>query len=121
MTAPTLILGAPEWWTAAASLTALAFVLIAWSYARGRGKPAVRIACAALKALAFAALAMILLEPLLSGSRPRRGANAFACSATDRKDLQRFPQFVEIDDALPRKLGYDQPASGGELEQSFRD
>ena len=30
-----------------------------------------------LKALGFAALALILLEPLLTGSRPRRGANAF--------------------------------------------
>ncbi|APW63831.1 glutamine amidotransferase [Paludisphaera borealis] len=88
MTERTLILGAPEWWTAAASLTALAFGLIAWSYARGRAKPAVRIACAALKALAVSALALILLEPLLSGSRPRRGANAFAVVADDSQSLQ---------------------------------
>jgi uncharacterized membrane protein len=88
MTAPTLILGAPDWWIAAVSSTALAFGLIAWSYARGRGSPAVRIACAALKALVFTALALILLEPLLSGARPRRGANAFAIVADDSQSLQ---------------------------------
>ena len=88
MTGSTLILGAPEWWVAAASLTGLAFLVIAWSYGRSRARPAVRITCAALKALAVTALALILLEPLLSGLRPRRGANAFAVVADDSQSLQ---------------------------------
>ena len=73
MTEPTLILGAPEWRSVAAGLAGLGLALIAWSYARSRAKPSVRIACAILKALAFASLAAVLLEPLLSGARPRRG------------------------------------------------
>ena len=70
MTVPSLILGAPRWWAAAAALMAVASVLILWSYARARSKASVRIACAALKALAVASLAFILLEPLLTSSRP---------------------------------------------------
>ena len=42
-----------------------------------RTSRSVRLGGAILKGLGFAALALILLEPLLTGSRPRRGANAF--------------------------------------------
>ena len=40
-----------------------------------------------LKALGFAALAISLLEPLLTGSRPRRGANAFVILADNSQSL----------------------------------
>jgi uncharacterized membrane protein len=87
MTAPSLILGAPEWWTGAAVVMAIASFLILWSYARARSKTLVRVACAGLKALAVASLAFILLEPLLTNSRPRRGANAFALLADNSQSL----------------------------------
>ena len=72
MSSPSLILGAPDWWTGAALVMAVASLLILWSYARARSTAAVRVSCAALKALAVASLAFILLEPLLTGSRPAR-------------------------------------------------
>ena len=87
MTVPSLILSAPQWWTVAAALMAVASVLILWSYTRARSKASLRIACAALKALAVASLAFILLEPLLTSSRPRRGANAFAVLADNSQSL----------------------------------
>ena len=83
-----LILGTPRWWSGAAGLMAVALVAIAWSYLRARGKPSVRLACGGLKAVAFAALALILLEPLLTGTRPRKGANAFAVLADNSRSLQ---------------------------------
>ena len=47
-----------------------------------------RIAAGVLKALGFTALAISLLEPLLTGSRPRRGANAFVILADNSQSLQ---------------------------------
>ncbi|MDG3004347.1 glutamine amidotransferase [Paludisphaera mucosa] len=87
MTSPSIILGAPGWWPWAASLAGLALALIVWSYSRAGAGAGVRTACAILKALAFATLALILLEPLLSGLRPRRGANAFAVMADVSESL----------------------------------
>jgi uncharacterized membrane protein len=45
------------------------------------------LVCAGLKAVAFLALALILVEPLLARSRPRRGANAFAILADNSQSL----------------------------------
>lgn len=84
---PSLILGEPRLLAGVALTLAVAAVLLLWSYARARTKPSVRVACAVLKATAFAALAFILLEPLLTGSRPRRGANAFAVLADNSQSL----------------------------------
>ena len=52
-----------------------------------QGKPFGRALAAALKVLGFAALLASLLEPLLTGSRPRRGANAFAVLADNSQSL----------------------------------
>jgi uncharacterized membrane protein len=87
MTAPSLILGAPEWWIGAVLVMSLALLLVLWSYARVRTRNLVRIACAVLKMVAVASLAFILLEPLLTNSRPRRGANAFALLADNSQSL----------------------------------
>ena len=46
-----------------------------------------RVACAVLKGVGFAALALSLVEPLLTGSRPRRGANAFVILADNSQSL----------------------------------
>src|SRR5689334_17076279 len=87
MTARSLIWGSPEWLTWAALLMLAALAALAWSYARARTSPRVRAACAVLKGLGFAALALSLLEPLLTGARPRRGANAFAVVADNSQSL----------------------------------
>ena len=45
------------------------------------------IAAAILKAVGFTALAISLLDPLLTGTRPRRGANAFVILADNSQSL----------------------------------
>ena len=50
-------------------------------------KRSVKIAAATLKALGFTALAISLLDPLLTGTRPRRGANAFVILADNSQSL----------------------------------
>ena len=88
MTLPTLIWASPQWVAPAVGLGAVAAAALLWSYARARTSPRVRLACATLKAVGFAALAVSLLEPLLAGTRPRPGANAFAILADDSQSLR---------------------------------
>ena len=47
---------------------------VAWSYSRWRGRRSVGILSAVLKLAGLAALALCLVEPLLTGSRPQPGA-----------------------------------------------
>lgn len=82
--------GAPEWTTAAAALFAVAAAVVAWSYwhSRRTANRGVRAVAAGLKATGLAALALCLVDPLLSGVRPRRGANIFAVVVDDSQSLQ---------------------------------
>jgi hypothetical protein len=74
--------------TGALILLAVSLVTLLWSYARARASRSVRVACAVLKAVGFAALVLSLVEPLLTGSRPRRGANAFVVLADNSQSLK---------------------------------
>ena len=85
---PTLIWGARDWAGVALALASVAAVLLLWSYGRASGKPGVRIAAGLLKGLGFAILILALVEPLLTGTRPRRGANAFVVLADNSQSLQ---------------------------------
>jgi uncharacterized membrane protein len=87
MTLPPLIWGSPHWMTGAFVLIGVATATLLWSYIRARTNPSVRVFAAVLKGLAFTALALILIEPLLTGSRPRRGANAFVILADNSQSL----------------------------------
>ena len=70
-----------EWlWPAVVAL-GLAFVFVAWSYARADAPRGIRLACAALKVLGLAALLACLLEPMWSGERAKPGANVLAVVA----------------------------------------
>jgi uncharacterized membrane protein len=73
--------------TGALALMAVATVALLWSYGRARASRSVRVACAVLKGVGFAALVLSLVEPLLTGSRPRRGANAFVILADNSQSL----------------------------------
>ncbi len=88
MTLPSLIWGSPQWMAVTLGLVGLATAALLWSYTRAEAKRSVRIAAGVLKALGFTALAISLLEPLLTGSRPRRGANAFVILADNSQSLQ---------------------------------
>jgi uncharacterized membrane protein len=73
----------------AGSLAALGLGIAAilWAYSRADTKRSVRIFAAVLKILGFTVLAISLIEPLLTGTRPRRGANAFVILADNSQSL----------------------------------
>ena len=109
MTLPSLIWGSPQWMAVTVGLVGLAAAALLWSYARAEAKRSVRIAAGVLKALGFAALAISLLEPLLTGSKPRRGANAFVILADNSQSLQ-----IRDGNDDPHQWRLDaRPASGG--------
>lgn len=78
MTDSSLIWGSPAWSWAALVLAATGLLALAWNYWRAPSTTGVKLAAAALKTLGLIGLAMCLVEPLLSGTRARRGANMFA-------------------------------------------
>ena len=87
MTTPALVWGSPEWIAGALALWGVSALLLLWSYSRSGASRPVRAACALLKGFGFAALVVALVEPLLSGTRPRRGANAFVVLADNSQSL----------------------------------
>ena len=88
MTMPSLIWGSRESLTTALLLLVVAAVALVWSYGRARARRSVKIGAAILKGLGFTALALILLEPLLTGTRPKSGANAFVILADNSQSLR---------------------------------
>ena len=86
-TASSLLWGSPEWSLAAAGLMGVVLMLLAWTYARTRAKRPTKILAASLKAVGFAVLILSLVEPLLSGSRPKPGANAFVVLVDNSQSL----------------------------------
>jgi uncharacterized membrane protein len=87
MTSTSFVWGSPEWAAWALGLSGAAALVLLWGYLRARASGPVRACCAALKVVGFAALAVSLLEPLLAGTRPRRGANAFVVLADNSQSL----------------------------------
>jgi uncharacterized membrane protein len=79
--------GAPGWLYPAAGLLAVALAAVLWSYLRPGPSRAVRASAAFLKAVALAAIALCLLEPLRHGTRPRPGANLFAILADGSRSM----------------------------------
>jgi uncharacterized membrane protein len=119
MTLPSLIWGSPRWLAGAVALLVLAASMLLWSYVRAEAGRRVKIGCAILKSLAFLALAFSLLEPLLTGTRPRRGANAFVVLADNSQSLrirdddpsrtrgERTSELLRGESAWKTRLGQD--------------
>jgi uncharacterized membrane protein len=84
---PTLVFGAPNWAIAALALGVVASLSLLWSYGRAPVRPGVKILAAILKGVGFAALVLALVEPLLTGTMPRKGANAFVILADNSQSL----------------------------------
>ncbi len=120
MTLPSLIWGSPQWMTGAFALMGVAIAALFWSYIRARSKRSVRVCAAVLKGLAFTALALILIEPLLTGSRPRRGANAFVILADNSQSLLiRDDQAAGTRGEWMRKLLQKESTWKTRLEQDY--
>ena len=84
---PSLVWGSPQWMLGAAIVLGVAALALLWSYGRAPARRSVRIAAALLKGIGFAALALSLVEPLLTGMKPRRGANAFVILADNSQSM----------------------------------
>lgn len=87
MSASGLAWGSPDWTAVALGLGAIAAIALVWSYARSSASPAIKLTGGVLKGLGFAALILALVEPLLTGHRPRSGANAFAVVVDNSQSL----------------------------------
>jgi uncharacterized membrane protein len=83
-----LVLGARHWLGGAAILAIAALLALVWSYARGGASAQLRAACSLLKATGVVLLAVCLVEPLYTGTRPRPGSNLFLVVADNSRSLQ---------------------------------
>jgi hypothetical protein len=82
-----LVWGSPAWsWTALA-LGVVGIAILIWGYWRAASGSGVKLAAAALKLVGLAALAFCLVEPLISDTRARRGANMFAVVADNSQSM----------------------------------
>jgi uncharacterized membrane protein len=87
MSEPSFIWGSFDWIAAVLGLMAVAAAALSWSYARAKAKASAKVPAALLKTIGFSALAISLLEPLLTGLRPRPGANAFVIMADNSQSM----------------------------------
>ncbi|TWT33925.1 hypothetical protein KOR34_37610 [Posidoniimonas corsicana] len=111
--------GAPEWATGAALLLSIGAAALLYSYFRSPAGLGLRTLAATLKATGLAALAMCLVEPLVTAVRPRPGANLFAIAVDGSQSLQirdkrggatrgeQLNQALTPDSAWQTRLGQD--------------
>src|SRR5262245_12417941 len=83
-----LVLGAPEWLIPAIGLTIAGLTALAWSYFRALAATWLRTFCTLLKAAGITLLAICLVEPQWTGSRPKPGENLFLIVADNSRSLQ---------------------------------
>lgn len=83
-----VVLGARDWLTWAVCLVVLGLAALVWSYWRSHGPVGLRLIAGLLKSAALLALAVCLIEPLFSGTRPRPKSNLFLVLADNSRSLQ---------------------------------
>ena len=88
MTPTSLALGSPQWLVPTVALMVVGAAAVVWSYARWRGPRWVALSSAVLKLVGIAALALSLVEPMLTGSRPSPGANIFVVLVDTSQSLK---------------------------------
>ncbi|MCG8650960.1 MAG: hypothetical protein MI861_14065 [Pirellulales bacterium] len=83
-----LLWGAPQWMVPAVVITLLIAAVVVWNYSqRGQLGP-VRILASLLKIIAIVLIALCLLEPLRSGTRPRPQANVLPILVDNSQSMQ---------------------------------
>jgi len=87
MIVASLVLGAGEWLIPAAIGVALGLAALVWSYIRGPAATWLRTACLLLKAAGIVLLAVCLVEPQWTGSRPKPGENRFLVVVDNSRSL----------------------------------
>lgn len=83
-----LVLGAPQWAWPAGIVVACIIVLLIWNYATSGTVFSVRMLAGLLKAVAIALLAVCLLQPMRSGTRPRPRANILPILVDNSQSMQ---------------------------------
>ena len=81
-------LGGRSWLLWAVALLFCGGWLVLWSYRGARRWSWVRCTAALLKGVGIVALAVCLVEPLFTGTRPRPGSNLFLVVADNSRSLQ---------------------------------
>jgi uncharacterized membrane protein len=88
MNGVSIVWGSPAWTWAALALAGVGAIALLWSYARAPSPKPIKFVAATLKLFAVAGLALCLLEPLLSSTRARHGANMFAILADNSQSMR---------------------------------
>lgn len=83
-----ITLGARNWLGGAIALSAIAILVLVWSYRRGGASSWLRVFAATLKGIGIVALTVCLIEPLFTGTRPRPGSNLFLIVTDNSRSLQ---------------------------------
>ncbi len=83
-----LVLGAPAWVVPAAVVAGLIFVLVLWNYSSSFAATPPRVVAGLLKTLAIGLLAICLLQPMRSGTRPRPQANILPILVDNSQSMQ---------------------------------
>jgi uncharacterized membrane protein len=83
-----IIIEGREWIPWAAGLTLLALGMIVWAYVQANYALGTRFVAGLLKLCGFVLLALLLIEPKVSGTRPKLGINKFLVVADNSKSLQ---------------------------------
>lgn len=119
MSPSSLVWGSPTWGWLALALAAAGAAGLAWGYWRAPATSLLRLVAAALKAVAIAGLALCVVEPLLSGTRARPGANMFAVVADNSESMtihdrsatnsrgQELQKLLALDSGWHQRLGTD--------------
>lgn len=115
-----LFLGAEQWLGPAIGIMTLMIGVVVWSYYRCGLATGIRFTAMGLKLIGIAALVFCLVEPMITGKYPRRGANLFVVLADNSQSLAiKDPGEEESRaDKVTRSLGRDQPWMT-RLEQDF--
>ncbi|WP_372722008.1 glutamine amidotransferase [Novipirellula sp.] len=87
-----LIWGAPDWVIPVSIAAVILAALTLWNYTSQHTMGAVRWLAAALKIVAVALIAICLLQPMRSGTRPRPKANVLPILVDNSKSMQVKPK-----------------------------
>jgi uncharacterized membrane protein len=119
MNQTTIQFGGAEWWGPVV-LVLLAFVgLIIWSYRRAPLRTPLRWLAAMLKIMAIILLSLCLLEPLVSGVRPRPGANIVAVVVDNSRSMTIDGRGLPAGEQMREWLGDDKQGWRARLAQDF--
>ncbi len=81
------LFNSPEWWPVAVGIVVVTALLVAWSYMNSTASVPFRLLLAGLKLSGVALLALCLLEPMRSETKPETGANLFVVAADASRSM----------------------------------